>query len=358
MVLKVNYAQCALAFRTERLEEMADQYLGPVTASVYGALLRVLEAKLKARDDEIRDEDDDDEEERLPTATVVEVLEALDPTVDLRLGVLGASDVYKMANGNGKKPKEVILDDEWGDLGIKKEVYSDSEDDQPVNGFMSMRDRNKKMSLIEEHLKLLEEHAKMFCRRVGGGGRGEWRVNFPALTDALIHAEIDSNILDRFGKVHSRIVRLLRDRGRLEEKQVAALSIMRLKDVRAILTELQFVGLVEGQEVPKDNSRQPTRATYLWYQDPSRVASLLLQQTYQGMARILQRLKVERENYKNIIEKAEMLDVKQEALTQNEREAIMQWREVEERLAIQMNRMDDLVALLRDFSGRDSSLVS
>ena len=85
---------------------------------------------------------------------------------------------------------------------------------------------------------------------------------------------------------------------------------------------------------------------------------MLLLQTYQAMSRTLQRLKQERENYKNVIEKAEMMDAKQEELNQNERDAVMQWREVEEKLVIQVQRMDEQVALLRDFSGRDTSLVS
>ena len=111
-------------------------------------------------------------------------------------------------------------------------------------------------------------------------------------------------------------------------------------------------------QVPKDTTRQSARTHYLWFHDQSRIQSLLLQQTYQGMARTLQRLKQERENYRNAIEKAEMMDVKQEALAQTERDAVTQWREVEEKLLIQIQRMDETVALLRDFSGKDKSLIS
>lgn len=339
---------------------MAEPFLGGVTATVYGALLLVLESKLKLRDGDIEESrEDDDEEQWLPTATTTEVAEALDPTMDLTLGIQGASEIYKVSNRDGKKEKRKVIDDEFADIGIKREIESDEEDVYAVNGgHTSYRDRNKKLSLIEEHLQLLEEHQKHFCTRIGGAGRGEWRVHFPALTDALVQADIDATILARFGKIHVRIVRMLRERGRLEEKQVAALAVMRLKDVRAILTELQFAGMVEGQEVPKDTARQPSRATYLWFHEQARVQSVLLQQTYQAMSRTMQRLRVERENYKGAIEKAQMMDVRQEALTQNEREAVMQWREVEERLLIQVQRMDELVALFRDFSGKDSSLVS
>lgn len=359
MVLKVNYAKFVLAFRSDRLEELAESYLGPVTSAVYGALLQALEGKMRARDGEIRiDEGSDDEEDDLPVATTLEVAQILDPAIDLAVGIQGASDVSQLPNGDTKgKKKAKVMDNEFADIGIKRE-FSDDEDEHEANGYTSYQSRNKRLNMVEEHLKLLEEHSKGFCKRAGGAGRGEWRVRFPALADTLVQNSVDSTILARFSKIHALLVRMLREKGRLAEKEIGALTLMRAKDVRSVLTELQYAGFIEAQEVPKDTSRQPTRTLYLYFHDQKRVQSLLLQQTYQGMARTLQRLKAERENYKNAIEKAEMMDVKQEALNQNERDAVMQWRDVEEKLVVQVQRMDEQVALLRDFSGRDSSLVS
>lgn len=357
MVVRVNYAQCTLAFRSQRLQQLAQPYLGSVTATVYGTLLQVLEAKLQGRDDDLKDSsDEDDDKDDLPLATTIEVANILDPSLDLGLGVHDVKDFTKIPNGNSKGKKRVKNHDSFPELGIKEEYASD--DDDMINGYSSYEDRGTRLSLVEEHLKLLEEHPKRFCSRVGGGGRGEWQVDFASLTDTLIGADIDSTILARFGKIHMRIIRLLRERGRLEEKQVASLTLMRSKDVRAILTELQYAGIAESQEVPRDATRMAARTTYLWFHDQARVQNLILQQTYQGMSRVLQRLRQERENYKSAIEKAEMMDVKQEALSQHERNAVQQWREVEEKLLIQVQRMDDLVARLRDFSGKDTTLVS
>lgn len=357
MVLKVNYAQFVLAFRTDRLEQLADSYLGPVTAAVYGALLQALEGKVRARDGDIQaDEGSDDEEDDLPVASTIEVADLLDPTIDLTLGIQGMSDTHQLPNGDTKgKKKAKVTENE--SAGIKRE-HSDDESEHHPNGYISYESRNKRLNLVEDHLKLLEEHSKGFCKRVGGAGHGEWRVYFSALTDALVQTTVDATILARFGRTHALLVRMLREKGRLAEKEIGALTLMRAKDVRSILTELQYAGIIEAQEVPKDTSRQPTRTLYLYFHDQKRVQSLLLQQSYQGMSRMLQRLKQERENYKNAIEKAEMMDVKQEELNSNERDAVMQWREVEEKLVIQVQRMDEQVALLRDYSGKDSSLVS
>lgn len=358
MILAVNFATCTLALRSHRLEQLAESYFGPVTAHVYGALLRVLEGRVKANDSDAKefDVEDEDEELDLPTATTAEVGEILDMNLDLTQSIQGASDMYRMSNVESKpKKKRKPVNNEFADIGIKQEVLSESEEEDQVSGYQQ---RQKRLHLIDEHLKLLQEHHIGFCRKIGNAGGGEWRINFPALTDTLIQADIDTVILARFGKTHIRIIRLLRERGRLEEKQVAAFSMMRVKDVRTILTELQFAGLVEAQELPKDAGRVPSRTLFLWAYNPTRVSSLLLQQTYQAMARTLSRLRVERENYKGAIEKAKMIGPNQESLSQMERETLTQWREVEEKLLVQVQRMDEFVALLRDFSGKDTSLTS
>lgn len=363
MVVKVNYAQCTLAFRSHRLEELAGEKLGKVTGVVYGALLRVLETKIKTRDDVMKEEhdDDDDEDDRSPTVLLSEVFQELsttDPDIDLSLGIEGHHGASKTTSSARKKPKKTILDPEYAELGIKKEIYSDSEDEHAPNGIHSITDRGQNKILIEEHLKLLQEYTPNFCNRAGAGGGGEYRVHFPALVDLLVKETVKSNVKARYGHNHAMMINLFNDRGRLEEKTVSHLVIRRVKDVRALLTEMQFAGLAEVQEVPKDGSRQPQRTHYLWFHDQSRVASQLTQQAYQAMARLFQRLKAERETYKGIIDKAEMIRARHADLTLQERNGLAQWRELEERILNQIRRVDDLVMLLRDYSERDTSLIS
>jgi DNA-directed RNA polymerase III subunit RPC3 len=363
--LAVNFAQYPIAHRSQRLEDFAHASLGGVTATVYAALLQVLETRIRARDDDVHEEqDEEDEEQRLPSATTTDIADMLKTwaPIDLTLGIAGAARMYKTPATERDKPKKgkkrVIPDEDFSDIGIKMEAYSDDDEPYGANGVTPYRDQNNMLSLIEEHLKILAEHPKGFCRRVGGAGRGEWKADFPALTEKLIASEIDQTVQARLSKVHVLVVRMLREVGRLEDKVIAARLMMRVKDVRALLTQLQFAGVVEGQEVPKDNSRQPSRAIYLWYHDQTRVASLLLQQSYQAMSRILQRLAVERIDKKSVIERAELMNTKDEALGPVEREHITRWREVEERLMLQVLRIDEHVALLRDFSGKDTSLTS
>lgn len=364
MILAVNFAQYPIAHRSQRLENFAHESLGGVTATVYAALLQVLETRIRARDDDVHEEqDDEDQEAQLPSATTTEVADVLKTWApfDLTLGVRGAASLYRPPaterDKTKKSKKRIIPDEDFSEIGIKMESSDDDDEPNGANGFSSYKDQNNMLSLVEEHLKILAEHPKQFCRRAGNAGRGEYKVDFAALTDKLVASEIDQTVKARLSKVHALVVRMLRDVGRLEDKAIAARLMMRVKDVREILTQLQFAGLVEGQEVPKDNSRQPSRAVYLWYHDQSRVAPLLVQQSYQAMSRILQRLAQERVDKKGIIERAEMLKT-EDSLGQTEREHIMEWREIEEKLMLQFLRIDEHVALLRDFSGKDTSLTS
>ena len=368
MVVRVNSAKCIKILHDQRLEDMVNRFLGPVTAKVYGALLSSLEDppppmpvldKKKPAEDDCDEEDEDD---RLPYAYDMKVLTGLDKSVDLASTVKGATSNHKLPNGVGKHiNKHMVLSDDPddGELGIKAEQVSDDEEnDQPVNGYTSFKERNRRLRLLEMHLEILSEHPKSFCIRPPG--EKESRVNVAVLTRTLINSELDAMIHARYGKVATRIVRMLREKGKLDEKQIGSMSMIRIKDIRAVLTHLQFHGIVDAQEIPKDNSRQPSRTMYLWFFDEIRVASQYLQQTYQGMSRTLQRIKVERNGkYRAVIEKAERSDVKgreQELLGFQETQLLKEWREVEEKLLTQVSRMDDVVALLRDFIGTDTSL--
>jgi DNA-directed RNA polymerase III subunit RPC3 len=328
---------------------------------VYRALLRVLEGKQRARDDVIQPtEASDDEKDDHPIISTVEIADTLDSSINLDIFV--AANDSRMTNGTEKAKQKTTQSAEDAEndaaLGIVKREPLDSDDDHAATGFYSHRDRGLRLELIEEHLKLLDEHQLKFCERVGPAGRGEWRVDFTPLIDTLIQRNIDATIMSRLGPVHMRVVRMLRDKGRIDEKQIAAASMMRLKDVRSFLTQLQYAGFVESQDVPKDNQRQPSRTIFLYFYDRQRVQDQLLQRTYKSLSRMFQRLQLERQRYASAIEKAEKMDANQEALNQNEREAVMQWRAVEEKLLLQVDRLDSQVALLRDFSGRNVSLLS
>ncbi|KAK0946511.1 RNA polymerase III subunit C82 [Friedmanniomyces endolithicus] len=364
LIVRVDFTRCSLGLRSQRLQRLAKRLLGSATGAVYGALLHALEDKMcSVRGESDESAKDDDAEKILPSSDLNQIAEMLDPNVDLGSSIRGVGTSKRLPNDAGTNGKRKhVVDNEFAEIGIKPEI-SESEDDEPTtNGLTSYRNHANRVKMIEAHLLLLQEHPKGFCKRARAGSTStEWGVDFETLTDALIQAELDTTIVARFGTTHLRVVRLLRERGKLEEKQVASFAMTRIKDVRAVLTELQSESLAEAQELPKDNQRQPSRTTYLWYFDPQRAQSLILQQTYKAMARTLQRIPVERERFRTIIEKAERTDIKgqeQEKLETHERQLLREWREIEERLLTQVSRLDEVVMILRDCSGRDVSLAT
>jgi DNA-directed RNA polymerase III subunit RPC3 len=276
MSIGVNLAKCVVAMRSDILVQHAKHYLGYITAEVYRALLTALESKVRSvREDLVHYEDEDEEEEAQPVASVMEVAEFVDPHLDLAAGINGAKSDLPNGGPKAKKKGVIEYDNDFTDIGIKNEPGSD---DEGSNGYSSMRNKNRRLDLVEQHLKLLEEHDKEFCRRPGAAGQSEWRVNFPVLGKILLNTEIDTTIDRRFGPAAVRVARMLRQEGRLEEKGVAQKCLKHAKEIRGILAQMQAAGFLESQEVPKDQYRQPTRSLYLWFFDEKKVAQLVLHQ--------------------------------------------------------------------------------
>merc|ERR1712098_261945 len=123
--------------------------------------------------------------------------------------------------------------------------------------------------------------------------------------------EILNLISARIGPTGMRLVRMLIDKGKLDEKLLQEMGLLSAKEMRQALAELQTLGLIELQEVPREPQRQPNRTIFLWFYDALRARDLLLGQLYKSMARCYQRLQVvERERMRATLDKIERDDVK------------------------------------------------
>lgn len=361
-MLRVNFAKFTTLLRNQRLEQTAHRFLGPTTAAVYGGLLRALEKRAKVVRKPVKlDDMDSDDEEELVSATDIEVYEHLGETVDLAAKSKSVKTATKLANGirNHRNKPVVLDDDDAAQLGIKTETHSDSEDEADLDSGI-LKQRKKRLDLIDMHLNILAEHPKRFCIRQVGSTKTV--VDFTAMAKFVVGVELEKMINAHFGKIPTRFIRILRQSGKIDVQQLADMTMTRHNDVCAWLTALQFAGLAQGQELAKDNSHQTARAVYLWWFDEKSVASQYLERTYQGMSRTLQRLRFERETkFKAAIDKAERVDVKgreQELLNQQDKEELRKWQDIEEQLLVQLARLDDVVAVLRDFDGNDTSLTT
>ena len=342
-------------FRNEQLTGLCERFLGRTVANVYEAFLQLMEKRVpRCHDlllealketplDEEGDECDDDDFVD-PSVTSYEVAAVLNSNIDLKAGLGYVSGSHESDEGQGHEQIAVNggLDDD-DDVHIPR----------TSKVFIKTEPETEHQQLVRQYMGVLREDPRHFVRWHTSKDGGEWCIDYLPLTKYLIQIQIENTVNTRFGREATRVIRLLHSKGKLDEKQIAKLGLLREKNVRNILTHLQEAGLLEIQEVPKDTARQPNRTIFLWFYDQDRCRRLILHDTYQAMARMLQRAKFEKGRIKDVLEKAERTDVKGKEdrfLSEDERRALRRWLEVEDILMSHLGRQDDLVALLRDFT--------
>ncbi|MCJ1249985.1 RNA polymerase III subunit C82 [Trapelia coarctata] len=397
--VRVSLEKLAVIARNEKLVELVGERIGKTTALVYSKLLLLLEKDLKCcnlhagRYEEGGDGENYADPESVPSVSTSDMATAMAQCKDI-----GGRVAYA-------DPKEINLEmiyrkstrwrcDSDDEAEVVGEASSDEDDEErqdhnsPVtdgeqhdedgsngntNGTLK-RKREKEDSekhapranesshanqaschlLTRQHLLLLAEHPLEFATYVRPTHRNpeSWTVNFHALSEKLRLIELENTIVSRYSAEGLRIIRILNEKGKLDEKAISSFALMSQKQMRHLLTTMHEQGHLELQEIPKDNNRQPSRTMFLWFFDPERCRMKVLEETYKTMARCMQRVKMEREAVQSTIDKASRTDVvgkEDEYLSVHERKIIEEWREKEEKLLGEVDRLDDLVAVLRDF---------
>ncbi|KAI9787916.1 MAG: RNA polymerase III subunit C82 [Candelina submexicana] len=395
LVLRINHEKCTVAFRSQQLVELAEHSIGQTTSQVYDELLQRLEEQIpRCHDDLVVYADAEEELAEAPTVSTLKVAARLNDNIDLSSSIGEVSNwiagfqpqsqpVTKMKGGRLKRSAITTSDEDISDEDEDEEGQDETEavtngaavaaetldeDEALAEDYWSDEDpvkRDKKddpdnlpsstqqrLGLIKKHLDLLANSPRKFITSTGNRGLGEWRVDFASLIQFLRQTALEDTINARFGRKAKRAVALLVDKGKLDEKTLGTLAMIKSKEIRATLTAMQEAGQMELQEVPRDTNRQPSRTIYLWYFDPERCRQLVLEETYKAMARALQRARHEKKGIQVVIDKAERTDVvgkEEQYLSLSERNALQVWRDKEERLLAEVARLDDLVCVLRDF---------
>ncbi|THV07850.1 hypothetical protein K435DRAFT_815128 [Dendrothele bispora CBS 962.96] len=211
-----------------------------------------------------------------------------------------------------------------------------------------------------------------------GGGGGKIQVEFDVIIRRLRRRVLESVAREKYGTEGLRIVRLLLDEGKMDEKQIAKSTLMPPQSIRPLLTSLSSDSLVSTYPVPKTSDRNPTRTFYLWYVDLATAYSTILDKMYKTLFNIYARREEERESgangmVKKVLEKREREDVREaeerretwlrenawlgEAamkgaeeglLSEWEREVLSEWARKEEKLTVLETRVQEGVFILKD----------
>jgi DNA-directed RNA polymerase III subunit RPC3 len=116
--------------------------------------------------------------------------------------------------GKGKHRVKVGSEDDDGDLTDPEELFDEDEIDA------ESRRRGKRMELLKQHMEILAEDSWKFVRLESNRGMGEWSVNYKELGKLLRQIELEKVVDETFGEMGLRLLRILKDKGKLEEKQV------------------------------------------------------------------------------------------------------------------------------------------
>ncbi|KAG5951748.1 hypothetical protein E4U58_001084 [Claviceps cyperi] len=392
VVVRVNYERCLVELRNQRLVDYAVDQLGEATGEVYRALLDLLTVKLvRCRADPLTGEQNYDPS---TTVTTMQIYEHLSDDVNVSGGIGKPSkDLIDTECAEKIRPGPYSYDsdsDSDSDSGTdarpsvkptapprgrmakaisaaaaaaaaaaeRNAKFDDNDDDEDRDRQTTVKfedgaaPKESRVEQMRNHLLLLSESKHRFVRHSGKHGRGQWAVDFDLLMDRLREFELDAYIEQLHGRYGLRLTRILREKGKLDEKVLPSAALMKKSDVQAKMLAMQMGGLVDVQEVPRDNSRLANRTFFLWFFDGERTQTQLLDDVYKGMLRCLQTLDLERHKERDILSFVERKDVKgkeQEVMTTEHYNKYNRHLERQQKLLGQVLRLDDLVSVFRDY---------
>ena len=335
IVLRVNPEKVAVAMRTEQLVQLVEQRLGHTTAHIYQTMLRILEANMPRCYEEWP-------EPPLPNSEP-----ALGPGIDPRL-LVNARDIAQALSPDidivqGLEPNTIVK------IARRGHVRSQNILSQPINP--SRLSADDRIRFVDKHIQLLSNDPLHF---VTWHSRGQWHVEFDKIAKHMIQTEVENTISARQGPLGVQLIRALQKKGKLDERAICNSMKMPANDIRGIVNDLTVQGFVQTQEIPKVDRREAKHSIHLVWYDRQRAREKLLHDTYRSISRILQRIAYEREKIQPLLSKAERSDVignEEKWLSQGELDALKVWKEVQDKLLLQLFREDDMVATLRDFHG-------
>ena len=378
LVLCINHDKFAVALRNISLTALANEAICKSTSNIYAEVLRRLEINTRAckEESDVPDIGDGTELGDLPYVSTDDLVHVIKDSKELgeTLGKIEGNSANAKEVEHPKKrrkKKESESDDEALVVGHagpdEDDNESDSEDgDESSDSEQANGDADYTLNslpkapedthrrFIRDHLLLLAKHPYSFLHHIPETSvlPERWTVYYRPLMKSIIHHVLLQIITTRYGQPAARLTRLLAERGKVDEKSLCSLSLLNQKSMRSYLTTLHKAGMIQLQEIPRDNSRNPQRTLYLWYFDAERCKAKILQESYKTMVRCLQRVQVEGDKVKGTLEKASRSDVigrEEEFLGLQEREALEKWGQMEERIWGELGRLDELVGILRDF---------
>ena len=372
--------------RNDEMLLLAERMLGPSTCRVFKAVLRKTEPSTSdcrtsgARQGKDEEDDDTKDLEGIVKISTTDIIELFPDTshFEATIGPADPKDIglsqkdhrkkHRRRNGTGgvdeAEVNGVASSDESDNSDLTADdisnidAHSDADsnlDDFTEDYFDSPPPPQAHAdSPIYHHLLLLSQANPPLLQRCPATRRTpeSFYVPFASISAHLRRSTILATASSRYGPTATRLIRILQQKGRLDEKTITSLALLPQKTVRSLLSILQKEQFLELCEIPRDAQRLAKRSAWLWWWDDTRVVGRLLEDCYKSMANLIKRARVEREEIDGVIKKSEREDVvgkEDQFLNEGERRVLKEWREKEETIWGEVGRLAEMVSVLRDY---------
>lgn len=109
------------------------------------------------------------------------------------------------------------------------------------------RGKTTREALVRQYLDyLIEDEAKILHKRDENLG-GTYCIKYQELCESLKREIFEDIMLEKYGIMGLRIIRVLNSKQKLDEKSITTFTLMSMSDVRQKLTELLNGGFVQIQ---------------------------------------------------------------------------------------------------------------
>ncbi|KAI8642003.1 hypothetical protein BD408DRAFT_345036 [Parasitella parasitica] len=207
------------------------------------------------------------------------------------------------------------------------------------------------IDVVKGYFRLLQTDSAGFLTKRDELGANQYAVNLKRIRHAMKRALLEGLLTERFGVASCRIVRILLDKGKLDEAQIQKLAMLPAVDVKLKLDILLTNGIVEIQEVPRSSDRTTSRSFHLWFVSIDKCYTELIADIYRTLANLQQRKNEELVQRSRLLEKLGRIDVlaNMELLNEIDKAEVAKMENVVARMEISKGRLDAMLMILRDF---------
>jgi len=333
LLYTVNWEKFLIQSRRHEFVQFVARQIGATTAKVYEIVLRLSEHHVHSVT-----------ERRIPSSdlavTTQQIVGQLDKELVSEMAAVFEAGASK--NGSGEEPSG-------------KKLKSNSGEGVNVHNI-------KPAELVNKHLDLLmESRTAPFVQKMGNRQGGEWFVPFDRVNEELKQNIFDEIVSQSLGEPASRLIGLIRQRGKLDEKMLGNFALLPTSEIRHQMSALSCYGFADIQELAKPNERGGSggaagaaqkRSMFLWYHRPDWAYTRLLDLVYGQITATLKQSQDLRREHRILLTKLSRDDVKSDInqfLTAKELEELNEFKETERGIFKQMNMLDRNVRIFREY---------